>query len=163
MAPSYNVELTTDAKQKVIVAANLNQCSSDAGVVLGEVVAQVETQFKRRPVEVGPLADTRERQESARKASGIAEPFRAECFQPATEQVGLLCPAGETLALLRQNHKRGHTYKVYQAPGVNCRACEFRSQCCPKHRQKGRSVSIRMREEELIAAHRQTMASAAAQ
>ena len=186
LAPSYNVQLTTDAKQKVIVAADLNQCSSDAGVVLGEVVAQVETQFQRRPAEMvvdagftshrnirelaaagvrllGPVADTAERQEAARKASGIAEEFRAECFQRSTEEDCLLCPAGETLPLLRHNHKRGNTYHVYQAPGAICSQCEFRSQCCPKHSDKGRSVSILIREDELVAAHRKIMASAAAQ
>ncbi len=34
IAPSYNVQITTDAQQKVIVALGVNQCSSDADVSL---------------------------------------------------------------------------------------------------------------------------------
>ncbi len=186
IAPSYNVQISTDAKQKVIVGVSVNQCSSDAEVALVEVVEEVQAKLHRKPAQVvvdggytshdnivemaeaevdliGPLPDTAERQAAARKACGIAEAFGAERFQRLPEGQGLICPEGQLLVPVRQNRKRGNSYQVYQAAGAVCSQCRFRQQCCPKGFAKGRSVSLLMEEAPAVVAMREKMATEAAQ
>ena len=185
IAPSYNVQITTDAKQKVIVGLGVHQNSNDADVSLSEVVNELAAQLDRKPAQVvvdgafmahdnivemaqteveliGPLPDSAERQAAARKASGIAEEFAGERFITLPDGSGLQCPAGQVLPQLRQNHKRGNLYVVYQASGRVCSQCEFRRQCCPKGFEKGRSVSRLIAEAKEVAALREKMATEAA-
>jgi transposase len=185
ISPSYNVQISTDAKQKVIVGVSVNQNGSDADVALTEVVDEVKDRLHREPnklvvdggymghqnVEemaaagvdlIGPLPDTAERQASARKASGIAEEFGGDRFQPAADGDELICPQGERLQRTRDNRKRGNLYAVYQAPGSACRQCASRQQCCPKGYQKGRSVSVLLEESAAVVTMREKMATEAA-
>ena len=185
IAPSYNVQITTDAKKNVIVELGVSQCSSDADVSLREVVKRVENRLDRKPRQVvadggythrnnmvdlaesgvdfaGSLPDTKERQAAAHKSSGVAEEFAGERFQKAPEGPGLICPQGQRLELARQNQKRGHTYEVYQAAGRVCGQCEFHPRCCPKGFEKGRSVSVLIEEAKEVAAMREKMATEAA-
>jgi transposase len=185
IAPSYNVQITTDAKQKVIVGLGVHQNSSDAEVRLSEVVNEVAAQLDRKPAQVvvdgaftahanivdmalmeveliGPPPDSEARQAAARKASGIAEEFAGERFMTLPDGSGLQCPAGQVLPPLRQNHKRGNLYRVYQAAGSVCSQCPFRGQCCPKGYEKGRSVSRLIEEAKAVAAFREKMATEAA-
>lgn len=185
IALSYNVQITTDAKQKVIVAAEVNQCSSDADVDLKEVVEAVEANLHRAPAQlvtdggftghdniiamdranidlIGPLPDTGARQAAARKASGIAEEFAGERFEKTEDGQGLLCPAGQLLPLVRNNRKRGNQYAVYQALGDACSQCASHLRCCPKGFEKGRSVSVLIEEAKAVAAFKEKMATEAA-
>jgi len=186
IAPSYNVQITTDAQKKVIVEMGVNQCSSDAEVSLGDVVKEVQARLDRKPGQlvadgcythrdnivelaesgvdfIGSLADTAERQAAARKSSGVAEEFAGERFAKAAEGQALICPQGQRLELVRQNHKRGNTYEVYQASGSVCSQCECHQQCCPKGFAKGRSVSVLIEEAKEVVAMREKMATEAAQ
>lgn len=185
IAPSYNVQITTDAKQNVIVGMSVNQCSSDGEVSLGDVVNQVEARLDRKPGQmvadggytnrdnivelaesgvdfIGSLPDVEERQAAARKSSGIAEEYAGDRFHKTSEGQALICPQGQRLEWARQNQKRGNTYAVYQAPGSICRQCAFHQQCCPKGFEKGRSVSVLIEEGKEVAAMRERMATAAA-
>jgi transposase len=186
IAPSYNVQITTDAKAKVIVGVGVTKCSSDADESLREVVNEVEARLDHKPRQlvadggysnrnnmvglaqsgvdfIGSLADAGERRAAARKASGIAEEFAGDRFHKATEGPGLICPQGQRLELVRHQHKRGNSYEVYQALGSVCSPCEFHQQCCPKGWEKGRSVSVLLEEAKEVTAMREKMATGAAQ
>jgi len=185
IAPSYNVQVTTDAKAKVIVGFDVIQCSSDASVSLLDVVNQVEAKLDGKPVQlvvdgaytghdnivelaqagvdlIGPLPDSEERQAAARKASGIAEEFAGDRFAKTPDGQGLICPQGQRLDLVRINGKRGNRYEVYQAQGSICSQCHLHPQCCPKGFEKGRSVSILVEEAEEVARFRTKMATESA-
>jgi transposase len=182
IAPSYNVQVTTDAKAKVIVGVDVIQCSSDAGVALLDVVNQLEANLDRKPRQlvvdgaftghdnivelaqagvdlIGPLPNSEERQAAARKASGVAEEFAGERFAKTPDGEGLICPQGQRLDLVRLNGKRGNVYEIYQAQGSICRQCEFHRQCCPKGFKKGRSVSILIAEAKDVTVFRTKMAT----
>jgi len=60
---------------------------------------------------------------------------------------------------LRHHKKRGDEYTSYRADGADCLACAFQKQCCPNNAAKGRMVSFRGQEPELIAEFRKKMAS----
>ena len=47
-APSYNVQISTDAKAKIIVGVGVTQCSSDAGE-LEAAVERIEKNLGQKP------------------------------------------------------------------------------------------------------------------
>jgi transposase len=185
IAPSYNVQITTDAQQKVIVAVDLTQSSSDGEVALVNVVKAVEENLGRPPVQmvtdggftnqknivgldhmevdlIGSQADPEERKAAARHASGITEEFAGDRFQTVGEGGALVCPQGQRLELVGQSEKRGNTYDVYRAPGSVCRQCEFHAQCCPKGYERGRTVTLLVSEVPEVVEFRKKMETEAA-
>ena len=185
IAPSYNLQLTTDAEQKVIVNQALTTSSSDGSVNLTEVMDQVEGSLDRKPDQlvadggytnkkniidlanagvdfIGSLPDKEVRQAANLKAAGIAEEFAGHRFMKTTEGNALLCPAGKQLDYVQIQHKRGNGYEVYQAQASDCRACEFHQQCCPKGFQNGRTVCLLISEPPQMTAFREKMQTTAA-
>lgn len=179
IVPSYNAQITTDAREKVIVGAQLSQCSSDAQSLL-PALAEVEENLGRKPKQavvdggftnrdtivacaeqqtdlIGSLPDPAERSAAAMKAAGIDPAFAPEHFVGEVEGDGLRCPAGCRLKFVRQSQKRGDRYRQYQACGADCAACAFQPRCCPHHPQQGRTVSIRMEERVEVAQFRKKM------
>lgn len=177
-APSYNVQISTDAQEKVIVGVHLSQNSSDAES-LPEAVAEIETNLGRRPKQMvvdggytnrgsmeamaeqkiellGALKDSAERSAASLKSSGIAPEFAAQFFILNPTSNALECPAQCQLKYARQSRKNGHKYRQYQARREDCAGCQFRSQCCPKSKN-GRIVSILEQENEVVVAMRQRM------
>jgi transposase len=185
IAPSYNLQLTTDAEQKVIVNQELTTSSSDGSVNLLGVVDEVKENLHRKPDQVvadggytnqknivdladagvdfiGSLPEREVRQAASLKAAGIAEEFAGGGFTKAAEGNALLCPAGKQLDYRQIQYKRGNGYEVYQAQASDCSACEFHQQCCPKGFQNGRIVSLLISEPPQIAAFREKMQTEAA-
>jgi hypothetical protein len=184
MAPSYNVQISTDAEQKIIVGIELTQSSSDSGS-LQPAMEQVKETMERYPEQVvadggftseasikemnqspmefyGSLAEPEVRQAAAMKAAGIDPAFRPSAFQVQAEGKTLQCPAGKILEYVRQSKKGDITYWQYQAEGKDCRGCDYQKRCCPGPEQ-GRLVSIRMTENVEVAAFREKMKTEAAQ
>lgn len=179
IAPSYNAQITTDAVQKIIVGVHLSQSSSDAQS-LAPALAEVEQNLGRRPEQVvvdggftnrdtivacatqqtdliGSLPDPAERSAAAMKSAGIDPAFAPGHFVRETEGDGLRCPAGCRLKFLRQNKKRDNLYRQYQARGEDCQGCAYQRQCCPKHPERGRVVSILVEERVEVAEFRKKM------
>ncbi len=180
IAPSYNLQLTTDADQKVIVNQGLTTSSSDGSVDLSGVMDQVEKNLDRKPDQlvadggytnqrniveladagvdfIGSLPDREVRQAASLKAAGIAEEFAGDRFTRVAAGNALLCPAGKRLDYRQIQYKRGNGYEVYQAQASDCRACDFHQQCCPKGFQNGRLVSLLITEPPQMAAFREKM------
>ena len=175
MAPSYNVQISVDTEQKIIVGIHVTQSSSDSGslspameqvkATMGEYPKQVvadggftnEASIKKMnqgPMEFyGSLAEPEVRQVAAMKAAGIDPAFRPSAFQVQAESKTLQCPAGKILEYVRQSKKGDITYWQYQAGSKDCQECEYQKQCCPQP-EKGRLVSIRMTENAEVAEFR---------
>lgn len=177
--PAYNVQVTTDGKEKVIVAIEVNQSSSDAqGLV--PALDQVEERMGQLPKQavvdagytsegniiaaearqvdlVGSLPDEGKRTENALKSCGIAAGFGPCDFVRMTESNCLQCPAGKALPYVRGSWKRNRRYDQYQAAAEDCAACPFRFQCCPKSHGKGRTVSLLVQEHPIMVSFREKM------
>jgi transposase len=185
IAPSYNLQLTTDGAEKVIVRQELTTLSSDGSVNLLGVVREVNENLDRKPDQlvadggytnkkniveladagidfIGSLPDREVRQAASLKAAGIAEEFAGGRFTKAAEGNALLCPAGKQLDYRQIQYKRDNGYEVYQAQASDCSACEFHQQCCPKGFQNGRIVSLLISEPPQIEAFREKMQTEAA-
>jgi hypothetical protein len=78
-------------------------------------------------------------------------------FVGGTQGDGLRRPAGCRLKFPRQNKKRDNLYRQYQARGVDCQGCAHQRQCCPRHPEQGRVVSIPVEERAEVAEFRKKM------
>jgi transposase len=179
ITPSYNAQISTEAKNKIIVGAHLSQCSSDANSLM-PAIEQVKQNLDREPAQmvvdggftnrgnivacaekkidlVGSMADPVERSEASMKAAGIDPAFAPHHFKILEKGKRLECPGGCELTYLRQSRKRGDLYHQYQSKGEDCLACHYQSQCCPKEPEQGRTVSIRIEEHRDVAAFRKKM------
>jgi len=181
--PAYNVQISTDAQETIIVGVGLSQCSSDAGE-LGPAVERVEANLKR-PVEemvvdagftnqatieamaeretglIGSLADPEARVETALKSCGVAEAFYPKAFVYDPGQNCYTCPAGKTLRYQDREKQKGSIRFRYRAAKADCQACPLQAQCCP-HTSKGRAI-WRVEDSEAMTAFKQKMATPEAQ
>lgn len=183
IAPCYNVQISVDAKNTVIVGMHLTQCSSDSGS-LGDAMDVVVENMGRQPEQavadggftngpaiidmaargidfVGSLADPSARKAAGLKANGIDTAFGSEFFKIVEDGKALECPAGKRLPYQYKTTKNGNVYDQYQASTGDCQACEHRTQCCPKS-SRGRIVNLLKSEPEAMRAFRDKMKTEAA-
>jgi transposase len=183
LAPSYNVQLSTDAANQIIVGVQVTQCASDSRS-LAPAMDQLHETFARYPDRVvadggftnhgsmvamrqrevdfyGSLSTIEARQAAAMKAAGIDPAFRPAAFQHDREQRSLQCPAGRMLTYVGQSVKRGERYHQFRAQPEDCGNCAHQSRCCPRG-QPVRLVSIRLAENAEVAAFRAKMETAEA-
>lgn len=180
--PAYNVQISTDAEQKVIVGLGISQCSSDAGELepaLDRVEANVGTPAElvvdagftnaasieamdRREVDlIGSLPDRQTQVETALKGCGVGEEFFPKAFLYDASQDSYTCPAGKTLSY-REREKQGASIRYrYRAEKADCAGCPLKARCCP-HTNKGRSI-WRVEESGALTAFKQKMATLQAQ
>jgi len=158
-APSYNVQLSTEASHRIIVGTAVTQSRSDYGELIGAVL-RVEQNLGRKPSQmvvdggftsrenIAAMADQgvdligslgKESQHPGRRR-GVAEEFYPEKFIYDAQQDIFRCPAGEILRHKGRDFRRAVVSHQYRARTEICRACEFRSKCCPGNVHHGRSL-----------------------
>lgn len=178
IAPSYNVQVSTDAAHKVIVGVEVTQSSGDSGG-LAPAMDEVRDMMGRYPEAAvadggftnrksilemeergidyyGSLSTLEARQAGAMKAAGIDPAFGPAAFRHDAERRRLECPAGKEMFYVGSSVKRGEPYWQYKARPEDCAACAHRRQCCARG-QGARWISIRLREDPVIAAFRAKM------
>jgi transposase len=170
-APSYNVQISTDAKAGIVVGVGVSQSASDAGELLpaldqiqdntGQMPEQVVVdagftsadnvvEVTRRQVElIGSEAPAQHQGERLYAKRGVSDGFRAEGFEYQQETDTYRCPAGKVLGPIRPRRTVSKTTIEYRARAQDCRGCPFRSECCPKSR-RGRTVIRTELAPELI-------------
>jgi len=178
IAASYNLQISTDAKEKAIVGIHPSQSSSDAQS-LPAAVKEIEKNLGAKPVQmvvdggytnrgsmeamaaqqidlIGSMTDPAERSAATLKGMGIDPGFGPQFFIWDEATNTLRCPAKKQLDYKGQSRKSGNLYRQYQALAGDCAACAFRSQCCPKS-SNGRIVSRLETENEVVTAMRRKM------
>ena len=161
-APSYNVQLSTEASNRVIVGVEVSQCGSDYGQLIG-AVAQVEENLGRKPAQVvvdggftsrenilamaeqgvdfiGSLPAANPSSANQQRRRGVSEEFFLDKFSYDAQQDIYRCPAGESLRAKGREFGPGVVVHKYVAQAAVCAACQFRSACCPGNQHQGRSV-----------------------
>jgi len=165
IAPSYNVQISTDAKETYIIGVDVSQSSSDFEALV-PAVEGIEAQMGRAPKQmvvdggyvsekniekvtekgidlIGPENIGEEgRSKSALKRAGIDPAFGPKAFVVEADG-SVRCPAGKRLKYQRPSLKHGKRFKQYRASGADCEGCPLREQCCPRTPEEGRLVSIR--------------------
>ena len=175
--PSYNVQISTDAKAKVIVGVGVSQSSSDAGE-LEPAVERVEGNLGKKPEQmvvdaayptqeaieamaregidlIGPLPERRKASWDPLKRRGVSSDFYPQAFSYDPSSDRYTCPAGKVLVFETQEKQGGWVRHRYRARLTDCRVCPFQAQCCPKTK-KGRSL-VRMEQTPELAAFQAKM------
>lgn len=183
-APSYNAQISTDAKQTLIVAAEVSQSGSDyeelvpaeeriedtGGQAPAALVADGGFTSRANIIEmeqrgvtfIGSMGDGQAQSAGQLERRGVAPEFRPEAFVYDSEHNTYTCPQGQTLKYESQEKRIGIIHYHYRASAADCQACPLKSQCCPQNAAKGRSI-VRSVEDPVVVAFRQKMETEAAQ
>ena len=176
--PNYNVQISTDAKNKIIVGAGVSQNSSDSGELM-PAVERVEENLARSPEQlvsdggftnrqniiesaakgidfIGSFPEHNEQSEGQLKRRGVAPEFYLPAFPYDAQQDCYRCPAGELLRHSGQENRPGVIHHQYRAEASVCAQCRFKEQCCPQNASKGRSIT-RAVEAPQVQAFKQKM------
>jgi transposase len=170
--PGYNIQISTDAKAKVIVALGVSQSSSDAGE-LEAAVERIESNLGEKPEQmvvdaayptqttieamadkgidlIGPLRETNKAPWDSLKRRAVSKEFYPKAFSYDAGTDRYTCPAGKFLKFETEERQKGWVKRRYRARPSDCRGCPFQARCCPGSK-KGRSL-LRMHKTVQLAA-----------
>jgi len=173
-APSYNVQISTEASNKIIVAVGVTQEGTDYNQ-LAEGIDRVKANTGTRPDQMvvdggfvknenietaaaqgvdlfAPVAETDS--EGSLRRRGIRPEFYPDKFRYDEAANTFRCPAEKTLPLRRTHDREGRIDYHYRAERADCAACPFRSQCCPKTSPRW---VVRKEDSETVKAFRAKM------
>jgi len=163
-APSYNVQISTDAAHGLVVGVGVSQSGNDYRE-LAAAVERVEQNTGRKPKqvvadsgftdrlnvqlmeehEVDFIGSPTKQNSSSMEQRGVTEAFHPKAFIYDAEQDLYRCPVGEMLRHAGTKKRTGVILHYYRARVACCAACSFKAQCCPGNAKTGRSV---VRSEE---------------
>ena len=161
-APSYNVQITTDGKEKVIVGIGVSQSGSDYGELV-PAVDRVEANVGQEPGQVvvdggftsrenilamsereidliGSMGTGNSQSAGQMKRRGVDPSFYPEVFHYDAVSDTYSCPAGKILRPDGEEKRPGRINYKYRACATDCQGCSFRQKCCPQNGTKGRSI-----------------------
>lgn len=177
-APSYNVQIDTDAKNGVVVAVGVVQAGNDFEQLepgidrvqqnQGETPKEVVTDggfvsrdtivaMKRREIEyIAPCVDEAGKGQSSYDNRGVSAEYQSSQFIYDAQSNSYRCPQGKILSYEGKEQRHLQLSYRYRAKRSDCQGCPMKNQCCPGNRVTGRSVH---RSEELaeVAEFRQKM------
>jgi transposase len=180
VAPGYNIQLTTDAQNKLIVDVAVSKESTDSHELL-PALDRMKERLGQYPKEI--LADgdytTRESINGAadrevdfygswaetiqhRSAQGNHPDYAPHVFKYDADKDEMICPEGRRLVHKTTHGGKGNELAVgiYVAQREDCRNCSKQQLCTPKNKMEkhGRSVS-RLTESRRVEEFRRKMAN----
>ena len=182
-APSYNVQISTDAARRIIVGVGVSQAANDHGQ-LAPALDKVQEKLGRPPEQavvdggltsratilemdhrgidlIGSIGDPCAQAAVQLERRGVERPFLPEAFTYQPESNTYQCPAGKVLTYEGKESDVGVTEHHYRARAADCAACALQAQCCPHNAAKGR-VRVRWEEAPAVVAFRAKMQTAEA-
>ena len=167
-APSYNVQIDTDANNGVVVAVGVVQAGNDfeqlepgidrvqhnQGGTPKEVVTDggfvsrdTIVAMKEREIEyIAPCVDEAGKGQSSYDSRGVSAEYQSSQFIYDAQSNSYRCPQGKILWYEGKEERHLQLSYRYRAKRSDCQGCPMTSQCCPGNRVTGRSVH---RSEEL--------------
>lgn len=163
-APSYNVQISTDAEHSVIVDVDATQAGSDYQQ-LTPGIERVEQNMNRAPEQmvvdggyissnnikemaergidlVGPESENKSAETNRRKSYkhyGVSPEYEASKFVFDAQTNTYVCPQGKHLRYDAKQESHGTRRYRYKASKQDCQTCPAKDQCCPRTRN-GRSI-----------------------
>ncbi len=176
-APSYNVQISSDAQADLIVGIGVSQSANDIAELvpaverieanLGEAPQQMVVDggfihqgailaMEAREIDlIGPLPDHESQAAGALQRRGVAPEFFPQAFTYDAERNCYVCPAGQDLTFESQEKSGGSARYRYRAKLADCQSCPSKGQCCP---QSQRRSLVRTEEPPEVGRHREKMA-----
>jgi len=180
VAPNYNVQISADAAQSLIVDVKVTQAGNDSQQLL-PALQRIEARMGRKPRQM--LADagyTNRNNIEAMSESGVdyvgslrkggdekdctgTGRFTTEVFVYDPEHDRYVCPGDKHLRYEgRHKQKSGTVFYRYEAPAKDCQNCPLKPQCCPGNQHRGRGL-LRSEESNAMIEFRRKMAAPEAQ
>ncbi len=177
-APSYNVQISTDAAAGIIVGIEATQDQTDYEQLVPGV-NRIEENLGQKPETmvvdggyisrdniiamdeakvnlIGSIEGGSAQVEAQMKRRGVDEAFGPAAFRYEKERDVFICPEGKELRPGGREQRVGVIKYVYQAHAQECQACPLKARCCPNANAKGRSV-VRQEEDQRVMAFREKM------
>lgn len=177
-APSYNVQVSTDEANSVVVGVGVSQAGSDYGELVG-AVERIEQDLERDPDQVvvdggfvsrenilamsdrgvdliGPLQDGSGQSAGQLHRRGVAPAFYPERFRYDAASDTYWCPQGKVLSYADKEQRIGRTNYKYRGKPGDCQQCPSKHSCCP---QGSRRTVVRGQDAPAITAHLAKMQS----
>ncbi|MHC4230601.1 MAG: IS1182 family transposase, partial [Planctomycetota bacterium] len=161
--PSFNVQLSVDSKEKMIVGVEVTNSENDSGQLL-PAIQRLKQTFNSTPCQVIADGDYTNYQsveavaelkvdyysswkqiskKTTFKWRGISEAFYPDNFHFDFERDIYVCPMGKTLVYRTTiNHSNGTKSRLYRATVDDCAACPHNIQCCPRSLPNGQGRAI---------------------
>jgi len=181
--PSYNVQISTDAKAKIIVGVGVTQAPTDAAE-LEPAVDRVEANLGEKPKQmvvdagftnqatmeamtekqvdlIGALPERNGVAPNRLQLRGVSPEFYPQAFEYDASADCYRCPAGKLLLYETQERQGASLRRRYRARASECRVCAFQARCCPGTK-RGRSL-VRSEQTPELAAFQAKMETAEAQ
>jgi transposase len=180
---AYNVQVSTEASHKIVVAVGVTTQANDleqlegavegvrsnCGALPKQVVVDngyatrgnVEKMEKADVEFIAPWKDDAAREAGGCKTNGIEMEFAGSKFAAHPDGDGLQCKAGKKLVQIGEKVHNGQTRVIYEAAEADCASCEWRTGCCGK-RGEARRVE-RVKESEAMKKYLNRMAEPATQ
>jgi len=177
-APSYNAQISTDAKEKVIVGVGVSQCGSDyeelvpaeekVEETMGIAPEQMVTDggfvsrenilaMKGKGIDfIGPMGVGVAQSAGQMKRRGVDPSFYPEAFHYDAVSDTYQCPAGKILRPDGEEKRPGRTNYKYRASAADCQKCIFKEKCCPQNETMGRAI-VRGVDDPVVVAHKEKM------
>jgi transposase len=177
-APSFNVQLNTDAANGLIVAVGVTQEGSDINQLtsgierieqnLGTTPKQVVAdggyvsrdnivEMESRQVDfIAPQCDEVGKGKSNYAVRGISADYESSRFIYDAGANSFLCPQGKPLPYKTKYEEDSKVLYKYCANLADCQNCVAKGQCCPGNKKSGRAV-FRIEELPQILQFRQKM------
>lgn len=174
-APSYNVQISTDAAHGIIVGVDVTQAGNDCDQLLN-AIDRVEANTGHSPEQVlvdggytmknsnieamaqrgidlnGPVVENNS--EASFKRRGIQPEFYPDQFRHDEATDTMICPADKVLKLRQTRQGEGCMDYTYQASVTDCQQCPLRDQCCPKASSR---MVVRKQDSPAVAAFKAKM------
>lgn len=162
-APSYNLQISTDAAHSLIVGIDVTQSGTDyrqlmpavdrlekQGTLPGQVVVDggyissenILAMAERGIDLVGPQPRNKVAAANRQKSyghRGVHADYEASCFLYDAETEAYICPQGKRLKYDAKYVRDGTMRYRYKASAAECHACPVKDLCCPRNR-RGRSI-----------------------
>jgi hypothetical protein len=156
VAPSYNMQVTTEARSRMIVGIGVSAAGNDTHE-LSPAIERVQHYSGHKPVTViadngyatrsnvehttaqkidliAPWKEDSSREAGACARNGIAAKFAPSKFRVQRGGKKLICPAGKTLVVIQQKIHHAVLRDIFQAREEDCSNCCWRKDCCGERR-----------------------------
>ena len=170
-SPSYNIQISTDAKNGLIVGVGATQAGNDNGELIPSL-ERIEKFTGQVPEQIVADAGYTTKSNIMEMADGETEFFGS---MPATSAPNTMkkrdgdpdfdikafsydatdntftCPDGQKMCLKARTEENASIISKYYAEKGVCQKCRFQKQCCPQNSLKGRSIQQTVDKPEIAA------------
>lgn len=151
-APSYNVQVTTEVKSRIVVGIGISTDANDlhellpalerakqtCGAKPARIIADngyatrenVENTSKTEVQLIAPWKEDASREAGACGRNGIDTAFTASAFAIVNNGLQLICPEGKTLPRTAEKKQHGLPTRIYTADAAGCESCPSKQKCC---------------------------------